>query len=262
MISVSELTIYPLKSAAGLALQKSELDRFGLSGDRRWLITNERGYFITQREESRLALLQTRLSGGLSLEFGGDVLHVPIPDELAPERRVQVWEDQVRALDAGNDAATWLGEKLGRQCRLVYMGDDAIRRVDGLYASAGETVSFADGFPVLLISQASLDDLNARLRHPVPMNRFRPNIVVSGCEAFAEDGWRVLRIGDVEMTVAKPCSRCVMPSIDQTTAERDPEINRVLAAYRRREGKIYFGQNLLYTGGGSVSLGDSVEVLE
>lgn len=261
MISVSELTIYPVKSAAGLALQSSELDRFGLSGDRRWLVTTERGFFITQREEPRLALLQTRLSAGLSLEFAGDALQVPIPDASAPELRVQVWEDQVRARDAGSAAAAWLSEKLGRQCRLVYMGDDAIRRVDGLYATAGETVSFADGFPVLLISQASLDDLNERLQHPVPMNRFRPNIVVTGCEAFAEDEWRVVRIGDVEMTVAKPCSRCVMPSIDQSTAGRDPQINRVLASYRRREGKIYFGQNLLYAGAGVLSLGDSVEVL-
>jgi uncharacterized protein YcbX len=141
------------------------------------------------------------------------------------------------------------------------MPDDARRRVQPLYARRGETVSFADGFPLLLISQASLDDLNARLDQPVPMNRFRPNLVVSGCEAFDEDRWQRIRIGTLEFDVAKPCSRCVMPSIDQATAQRDPQINRVLASYRRRDGQVYFGQNLLYPEYGSLAVGDTLEVL-
>jgi len=124
-------------------------------------------------------------------------------------------------------------------------------------------VSFADGFPLLLISQASLDDLNARLSSPVPMNRFRPNLVVSGCEAFAEDSWRRIRVGEIEFDVAKPCSRCVMPSIDQASGRKDSEILRVLAGYRRGEDRqTYFGQNLLYRGSGEIALGAIVEVLE
>jgi len=155
-----------------------------------------------------------------------------------------------------------LSAQLGQPCRLVYMPDTCRRLVDGLYAREGETVSFADGFPLLLISQASLDDLNSRLDNPVPMNRFRPNLVVSGCDSFAEDGWRRIRIGDVEFDVAKPCSRCLIPSIDQATAHRDGQINRMLASYRRVNGQVMFGQNLLYQRAGTLSLGDSVEVLD
>ena len=263
MITVSALTIYPVKSAAGIELQEATLDRFGLSGDRRWLLVSPAGHFITQREEPRLALLAVAVNGGgLSLAFEGEVIEVLTPGEQAGEIRAQIWEDQVRARDAGDAVALWLEQKIGRQCRLVYMPEDAVRRVDGRYASAGETVSFADGYPLLLISQGSLDDLNSRLQQPVPMNRFRPNIVVAGCPAFAEDSWRRLRIDGLEMTVAKPCSRCVMPSIDQATAGRDPHINRVLASYRRRDGSVYFGQNLLYPQTGTIAVGGAVEVMD
>lgn len=262
MISVSELTIYPVKSGAGISLQQATLDSFGLRGDRRWLVVSPGGHFLTQREEPQLAMLAADpVDGGLSLALGGEDTMVPAPAENAREIRVQVWEDQVRARDAGNEAAGWLTQALGRECRLVYMPDDAVRRVDGLYASEGEMVSFADGFPLLLVSQASLEDLNSRLAAPVPMNRFRPNIVIDGCGAFAEDEWRRLRVGALEMTVAKPCSRCVMPAIDQATARRDTEINRVLASFRRRDGKVYFGQNLLYQQMGCIAVGDTVEVL-
>ena len=142
------------------------------------------------------------------------------------------------------------------------MPDTCNRLVDGLYARDGETVSFADGFPLLLISQASLDDLNSRLDKPVPMNRFRPNLVVNRCDRFAEDGWRRILIGDVEFDVAKPCSRCVIPCIDQATAQRDAQINRVLASFRRFNGQVMFGQNLLYRHAGTLTLGDPVEVLD
>ena len=158
-------------------------------------------------------------------------------------------------------AAAWLSDRLGSACRLFYMPEDSVRLVDGLYAHNGETVSFADGFPILLISRASLDDLNGRLPSPVPMNRFRPNLVISGCAPFAEDDWKRIRIGDMVFDVAKPCSRCAIPSIVQETGERDPHINRALASYRRFDGKIYFGQNLLYQQPGRLQSGDQVEVL-
>jgi uncharacterized protein YcbX len=238
------------------------MDRFGPAGDRRWLVTDPAGRFLTQREHPVMALIKTRAAAeSLTLSVDGDDITVPIPGADARERLVQVWEDHARARDAGDAAAGWLSDKLGQSCRLFYMPDDSVRLVDGLYASNGETVGFADGFPVLLISQGSLDDLNDRLPSPVSMNRFRPNLVVSGCDPFAEDGWKRIRIGDMTFDVAKPCSRCVMPSIVQETAERDPHINRVLAGYRRFEGKIYFGQNLLYRDTGRLSLGDAVEVL-
>ncbi len=259
---LSGITIYPVKSCAGIALQQASLDRFGPAGDRRWLVVDERGRFVSQREQARMALVGVdQLDGGIRLTAGPASIDVTVPAADAEEVRVTVWEDSVRALLADREAGEWLCEQLGMQCRLVYMPDNCQRLVDGLYAREGETVSFADGFPLLLISQASLDDLNSRLDNPVPMNRFRPNLVVEGCEPFAEDSWKRIRIGALEFDVAKPCSRCVIPSIDQATAGRDPQINRVLASYRRVNGQVMFGQNLLYQQAGEVAVGDSVEVL-
>ncbi len=261
-IRLSGITIYPVKSCGGIPLDSTRLGPFGPEGDRRWMLVDGAGQFVTQRNLAKLALIATELSGDrLVLTVAGRQLAVEVPDATAPHRTVTVWGDTLEALDAGDAAADWLFESLGLPCRLVYMPDDAQRRVAPLYARRGETVSFADGFPLLLISEASLADLNARLDQPVPMNRFRPNLVVSGCDAFDEDRWQQIRIGGLVFDVAKPCSRCVMPSIDQATGQRDPQINRVLASYRRLDGQVYFGQNLLYAGGGTVTVGDSVEVL-
>ena len=261
-IRLSGISIYPVKSCGGIALQSTRLDAFGPEGDRRWMLVDGAGQFVTQRSLSKLALIGTALEADqLTLSLADRRLSVPVPAADALRRSVTVWGDTLEALDAGDAAADWLFETLGLPCRLVYMPDDARRQVQPLYARRGDTVSFADGFPLLLISQASLDDLNTRLDRPVPMNRFRPNLVISGCLAFEEDRWQRIRIGAVELQVAKPCSRCVMPSIDQATAQRDPQINRVLASYRRRDGQVYFGQNLLYPEPGTLSVGDSVKVL-
>jgi uncharacterized protein YcbX len=262
-MQLSGITIYPVKSCAGINLNCVTLDRFGPVGDRRWLVVDEHGCFISQRDHAPMALVRVeQVQGGIRLSLGDSSIQTVIPGTDAPELRVSIWEDSVRALLADSRAGEWLSAQLGRPCRLVYMPDTCQRLVDGLYARDGETVGFADGFPLLLISQASLDDLNSRLDKPVPMNRFRPNLVVSGCDRFAEDGWRRIRIGQVEFDVAKPCSRCVIPSIDQATAQRDGQINRVLASFRRVNGQVLFGQNLLYQRAGSLNLGDSVEVLE
>lgn len=261
-MQLTEIFLYPIKSCAGLSVKAVELDRFGPQGDRRWMIVSQGGSFLTQRELPQLSQIRvTPGAGGIHLEHDGSMLQVCWPASDVPSRVVRVWEDSVPAQDAGEEAADWLSICLQRACRLVFMPADAVRLVDGAYASAGETVGFADGFPLLLISQASLDDLNERLPAPVPMNRFRPNLVVSGCAPFAEDDWRRIRIGGVEFDVAKPCSRCVIPSIIQETGERDPHINRVLAGFRRSNGQIYFGQNLLYQHTGQLRQGDSVEVL-
>ena len=262
-MQLSEIHLYPVKSCAGVALQETRVDRFGPQGDRRWMVVRPDGGFITQREYPQMSQIQVEPQAqGLRLSFQGSDMQVAVPAEDVPVRLVRVWEDGVAAQDTGDEVAAWLSSRLDTPCRLVYMPSDTVRLVDGLYASEGETVGFADGFPLLLISQASLDDLNDRLPAPVPMNRFRPNLVVTGCDAFAEDSWRRIRIGDMEFDVAKPCSRCVMPSIVQETGERDPIINRVLADYRRRDGKIYFGQNLLYRGTGQLRVGDCVELMQ
>jgi uncharacterized protein YcbX len=176
---------------------------------------------------------------------------------------VQVWQDRCRALLVDPAADAWLSEFLGRPVRLVWMPPETQRRVDPRYALSDDHTGFADGFPFLLISRASLDALNARLQTPVSMERFRPNLVVAGCPPHAEDQWQRLRIGDMEFRVAKPCSRCVIPTIDPDTGVRDPgaEPLRTLSAYRRHQGKVYFGQNLLHCGSGVLAEGMAVEVL-
>lgn len=262
-ITLSEISIYPVKSFAGVYLNSVQLDRFGPGGDRRWMLVDEKNIAITQREIPQLALIRVELhANGLGLRLGEACIQVATPDAIAEKRSVRVWSDQVDAADAGDVVAAWMSEQLSISCRLVYIPEDSVRLVDSNYAEMGETVGFADAFPLLLISQASLDDLNSRLESPVPMNRFRPNLVVSGCEPFAEDKWRRIRIGEVEFAVAKPCDRCIMPSIDQANGQKDKSINRVLASFRRRDGKIYFGQNLLYQGVGILRISSPVEVIE
>lgn len=261
-MELSEITLYPIKSCGGLSVTSIRVDRFGPAGDRRWMVVKEDGGFLSQREHPQMSQVEVIPErGGIQLHAGGAAISVAVPAASVPTLPVRVWEDRVMAQDAGNEAAEWLGRQLGRSCRLVFMPEDTLRRVDGVYASEGETVSFADGFPLLLISQASLDELNSRLAAPVPMNRFRPNLVVTGCEPYAEDSWRRIRIGEMEFDVAKPCSRCVMPSINQETGERDPHINRVLAGFRRFNGQILFGQNLLYQQVGQLHTGDALVVL-
>jgi hypothetical protein len=175
---------------------------------------------------------------------------------------VTVWDDKCQAFDAGEDAAAWLSRYLLTKCRLVYFPDNEFRQVDLNYANKGEKTAFSDGFPLLLISQASLDDLNSRLVLHVAMNRFRPNIVVNGCLPFAEDLWKIIRIGNVTYRLVKPCSRCVIPSINIETAEREEEPIKTLAHYRKRDNKIFFGQNVIADVTGDIKVGMKVEVIE
>ncbi len=255
--------IYPLKSGRGIDVDSMVLDRFGPRGDRRWMLVDETGRFASQREMPVMARLQAEpLVDGLRLAMDQEDIEVAVPDD-GKTLFVNIWDDRVPARDAGPAAARWLEKVLERPLRLVYMGEECRRLVDGRYASGGETVSFADGFPLLLLSASALDELNSRLTQPVGLDRFRPNLVVEGCEAHAEDGWRRIRIGDVEFEVAKPCARCAVPSLDQRTGEKHPEILRALASYRRgADRQVYFGQNLLYEPGGSLRVGDAVEVLD
>ena len=259
---VSELYRYPLKSAGGEALRSAEMDSFGLARDRRWMLVDDAGVFVSQRSTPAMALLRALArDDGLHLAHDDAELLVTVPRADAPLCDVDIWGDQVAALRADASASEWVSARIGRAVHLVYLPDTARRAVDPAFASAGELVAFSDGFPLLLITQASLDSLNERLERPVPMNRFRPNIVIAGADAHAEDEWRRLRIGGAEVALVKPCSRCAVPSVDQATAERDTAINRTLASYRRRDGAIYFGMNALGAAGARFTVGDSVEVL-
>lgn len=262
---VSELSIYPVKSLRGIALQQSRVERFGLQNDRRWMVVDQQYRFLTQRELPRMCLIHAEpLDAGLRLSAANiEPLEIPLaPTLLACE--VDVWGDHCQARDAGDAAASWLSQFLAVDCRLVYFPDDGRRAVDPTFAQPGDVTAFSDGFPLLLISQASLDDLNGRLAQPVSMSRFRPNLVVSGSPPFAEDGWKRLRIGDITLRVVKPCSRCAIPTVDPTTGQRHPDAEplRTLGTYRMRDHKIFFGQNVIADNTGPIAVGMPVEVLE
>ena len=272
-----EINIYPVKSTRRIALRESEVTPRGLPGDRRWMLVDARGKFITARQHPRLATVQARLEDGLPgradmdrgarlrLEAPGQpVLELPRVAQDAVPLRVTVWRDQVQALPVSAAADAWFSDFLGIDCRLVYQPEVFERAVDPDFGRPGDRVSFADGFPLLLIGTASLDDLNARLQRPVEMRRFRPNLVVRTRVPYEEDAWRRLRLGELEFEGVKNCSRCIFTTVDPDTGERDPagEPLRTLSNYRRREGGgVFFGQNLIPRSGGWLRLGDSLELL-
>lgn len=263
-LTLSGLFFYPVKSLRGIALERAPVDARGIHFDRHWMVVDGAGKFVTQRQQPRMALVRTALMpGGLRLSAPGmaDLDVAFEPPETGAET-VQVWADRCLAHSAGSEPAAWLSRFLGIDCRLFFMPEQTERAVDPDYANPQDRVGFADGFPFLLISQASLDDLNSRLDQAVPMLRFRPNLVISGSAPYAEDGWRRIRIGALTFRVAKPCSRCVIPTIDPETGEKGVEPLRTLNGYRREGNQVYFGQNLLHDGTGELRLGSAVEVLE
>lgn len=266
MIKVTSLVVYPVKSCAGSALEEADLGPRGILHDREWLVVDaSTGTFLTQRENPTLALIRPRLTAeGLDLEAPGmDRFEAPIA-RAGRRVGVRVWAASCEAVDQGDDAARWLSIYLDRECRLLRFADDFVRKVDPDYAtSEHDQVGFADGFPFLLISEESLTDLNARLDRPLPMNRFRPNIVIAGAgQPFVEDRVRTIQIGDVTLHGVKPCGRCVTTTIDQATALRGTEPLTSLATFRKVGSKVLFGQNMIHANQGRLRVGDGVEVLE
>jgi len=262
-IEVSQLFIYPAKSMGHIALDASAVDRFGLHNDRRWMLVDNQGVYITQRQYPRMCLISASLMGN-QLVLQAPEMPVIRVAEAKPDQTVsvKVWNDQCKAYDCGEAIAQWLSEFMAIKCRLVYFPENENRRVDQGYARPEEHTAFSDGFPILLISQASLDDLNSRLETPVPMTRFRPNLVISGCEAFAEDKWKTLKTGNLVLRVVKPCSRCGIPGIDTETGEKGKEPLLTLSQYRREDNKIFFGQNVIANNTGQLEIGMPVEILE
>jgi uncharacterized protein len=266
MLTVAELFRYPLKSAAALPLAQAQVEPLGVEHDRRWMVTERDGTFITGRKDPAMLRIQAVPSAtGLRLSTPGlPVLEVPVPSRDAPRLETSIWNDTCSAARAGEEADGWLSTFLGRPVSLVYVDERMERPVDPRCAAPGDKVGFADGFPLLLLSRASLEALNQRLARPVTMLHFRPNLVVEGCEPFAEDTWKRLRIGDVELEVASPCARCVFTTVDPLTLKQDPEGEplRTLNTFRRQKNKVMFGQNVVVRRPGKLRVGDAVEVLE
>lgn len=298
-MEISEINIYPIKSLKGIALNEAVVEKRGLQFDRRWMLTDPEGVFITQRQVPKMATIKVALENGqlkVESERAG-LLPIPFEPDKGHRQNVVVWQSKVEGLVYNGEVSEWFSDALGRKCQLVLMPEATERHVNKEFDSGNDIVSFADGYPLLLIGEASLEELNDRLeenagkdvRVPsdageppavrrLPMNRFRPNVVVRGSGPFEEDNWARIRIGETIFRVPKPCGRCPIPTIDQATGEfAGKEPSRTLATFRKAHqvhpdkyeafgqppNAVLFGENLIPENpGGTIAIGDRVEVLE
>ncbi len=262
-ITVTALHIYPVKSLGSITVESARVLRTGIQHDRNWMVVKPDGTFLTQRTHPQMALVETHIeNNGLVLSsFGMDSLQVPAPSADAPRIKTDVWGDEVSAIDTGDAAADWLSQAIGESCRLTTFPDSEPRFCDPSVARKDDHTKFADAYPLLVISEASLEDLNSRLATPVTMDRFRPNIVVSGCEAFAEDTWKGMEINGARFRMLDRCARCSVPTIDPALgALSGPEPIHTLNSYRSEDDEVYFGMNAASDGESLLSVGDTVKL--
>jgi uncharacterized protein YcbX len=276
--SLVSLHVYPVKSCRGISLDEARVELRGLEHDRRWMIVDDAGVFVTQRTAPRLARVDVRLIGPplarpealvLAAHGHGEVRVPSVPPAHARRRQVKVWKSDLDAIDCGEEAARWITEWIGAPASLVFMPHDVERAASHERAwgmKPTDIVSFADGYPVLVATTASLGALNERLiadgGSTVPMDRFRANLVLDGSDPWVEDKWRRLLVGDLPLRVVKPCGRCAVTTTDQVTGERGTEPLRTLATFRQREREVHFAQNCVPDQPGAVRVGDAVRIVE
>jgi len=266
-LQVSQLFIYPVKSLAGIAMQETKVEKKGLQYDRRWMLADSNMKHMTQRKFKKMALLQPHIEGVMmhirhkhdeSIQFSFNMT-----DHLSEELTVTVWDQPCMAHEVSKEASAWFSENLGASSQLVYMPDNSVRPTDPDYsADADDQVSFADGYPLLILDQASLDLISERSGQHIPVDRFRPNVVITGGHAHIEDELKRLSIGELDFHGAKPCTRCIMTTIDQETGQGGQEPLKTLATYRSLGNKIQFGMNLIPMDLGSIRVGDALTVKE
>lgn len=264
MLQISEIYIYPIKSLGGIQLQQAEVTDRGFKYDRRWMLVDTNNCFLTQREFPVMALLKISLTAdGLLVTYAKDQTNILIPFEPLTQEffEVTIWDDICIAQAVSNEADEWFTNVLGFKCHLVYMPDETKRHTDIRYTSGKEITSFSDAYPFMLIGQASLDDLNSHLENPLPINRFRPNLVFTGSLPFEEDSMDEFIINNIRFNGVKLCARCIITTIDQTNAIKGKEPLKTLAIYHSKSNKIYFGQNAVHTGTGIISVGDELQIL-
>jgi uncharacterized protein len=260
---LSQICIYPIKSLGGISLEKSLVTSRGLQHDRRWIVVDANGKMLTQRQFPTMTLMKTSvLENGIGIEYQDKKIEIPFLPETTETKKVQIWDDLVTVIRVNQTVGKWLSKILETDCDLYFQPDEEQRLIDKKYAFENEHTSLADGFPILIAGEASLQDLNNRLETPVEMLRFRPNLVFAGGEPYEEDIWQSFSINEVNLYGAKPCARCPMPTIDLQTAEFGKEPIKTLATYRKQNNKVYFGQNVLIKNIGKINIGDKIELHE
>jgi uncharacterized protein len=261
-VSISGLFIYPIKSCKGISLPDAVVEERGLHYDRRWMLVDDALTFMTQRNFPALSLIEVSLHKNSLTVNAPSMDTLSIPFEYNGRNKALIWDDMVEIEHASVEVDEWFSTFLKTNCHLVFQPNESIRKVDPRFALNGEHTSLSDGFPFLVLSERSLHDLNEKLAAPVPMNRFRPNIVVTGCSPFDEDRWKTIRVNGIDFHLVKPCARCVVTTVDQQTGEKGIEPLRTLSEFRTRNNKVYFGQNAIASATGILHTGDTIEIIQ
>jgi uncharacterized protein len=257
---LSEIWIYPIKSLGGIRLGRAKVFPKGLENDRRFMLIDSTSTAITQRDQPLLALFRLTLDGSdLIVNFRGETIRIPAkPEQYLTPTTVNIFDDEIQACEVSPAVSNWFAKHLGIDCKLMFFPEDHPRPVPSEYSINDDNVSLADAYPILIIGEESLNDLNNRLSEKISMNRFRPNLVFSGGSSFDEDKWKKFSIGPGEFAAVKPCARCTVTTINQETAEKGSEPLKTLASYRSKNNKIHFGQNLLIIQSAEIKTGDPI----
>ena len=258
-LTLSQIWLYPIKSLGGMSLQSAKVLPKGLQFDRRWMLVDSTGQFLTQRVHSTMALFKLSwFEGNLKVDFKGHSILIATNHKVSGLFEAQIWDDVVSVFEVSKVHSAWFSKHLGIECRLVQFPEENSRRVDPTYVTNEEHVSLADAYPFLIIGQSSMDDLNKRMEYPLSIKRFRPNFVFTGGEPYEEDNWKDISIGSTRFIGVKRCSRCVLPTVDPETGEKGAEPLRMLSSYRKVGSKVYFGQNLIAVDHNEVHVGDRI----
>lgn len=258
--TLNQIYIYPVKSLGGICVQSWPVTAKGLLYDRKWMLIDENKRFLSQRRLPRMALLKTQILDDQLLLIRPDrqQLAIPLSADSGDSIEVSIWQDRCLARAVDREADRWLSDFLDYDCRLVYHPDHSVRKVDPNYALADDQTAFSDGYPFLIVSTASWQSLNRSIGQHLSITRFRPNLVISGCQEYAEDGWREISINGIDFRLPKPCSRCTVPTIDPDTADISQEPLLTLNRLRKWNKQVYFGQNALHDNTGELKVGNPV----
>jgi uncharacterized protein len=263
MLKITQLFIYPIKSLGGISLKESEVTLCGLNYDRRWMLVDADGKFLTQRTDAGMALFTTAFTNkGISVTFEQDTIVIPFNVETQNVLQVQIWDNQTTAIEVSETMSSWFSKNLNLHCKLVYLPDNALVQVDMRYAENGDVTSLSDGYPSLFVSEQSLTNLNEKLETPIGFDRFRPNVVFEGNYPHHEDDLTDFKINGIPFKGAKKCARCVVTTINQTNGTAGKEPLKTLSTYRTQNNKIYFGMNVLHKGTGKIQVGDFINIAQ